>query len=88
MVTPTELLEALQERGYAWLKSTRGLAGLLAPLGLVARHAREDGRRGRFYVLDPAVLADLAARYDPAARDGQAAFSPAVQKSVTSVDKR
>ena len=54
MVTPTELLEALQERGYAWLKSPRGLAGLLAPLGLVARHAREAGRRGRFYVLDTA----------------------------------
>ena len=69
MVTPTELLEALQERGYAWLKSPRGLAGLLAPLGLVARHAREGGRRGRFYLLDAAVLTDLATRYDPAARE-------------------
>ncbi len=69
MVTPTELLEALQGRGYAWLKSPRGLAGLLAPLGLVARHAREEGRRGRFYLLDAAVLTDLATRYDPAARE-------------------
>jgi hypothetical protein len=70
MVTPTDLLQALQERGYAWLKSPRGLAGLVAPLGLVARHARENGRRGRFYVLDEEALADLATRYDPAARDG------------------
>ena len=70
VVTPTELLEALHERGYAWLKSTRGLAGLMAPLGLVARHAREGGRRGRFYLLDAAILADLAARYNPAAREG------------------
>ena len=70
VVSPTELLEALKERGYAWLKSARGLAGLVAPLGLVARHAREGGRRGRFYLLDAAVLADLAARYNPAAREG------------------
>ena len=69
MVTPSELLEALQGRGYAWLKSPRGLAGLLAPLGLVARHAREEGRRGRFYLLDAAALADLATRYDSAARE-------------------
>ena len=55
VVTPTELLEALQERGYGWLKSTRGLAGLMAPLGLAARHAREGNRRGRFYFLEAAV---------------------------------
>jgi hypothetical protein len=87
MVTPTELLQALHERGYAWLKSPRGLAGLVAPLGLVARHARENGRRGRFYVLDPAVLADLATRYDPAARDGLG-LPPGSGNCVTTVDNR
>ncbi|PWU23503.1 MAG: hypothetical protein C5B48_08470 [Candidatus Rokuibacteriota bacterium] len=84
-VTPTELLQALHDRGYAWVKSPRGLAGLVAPLGFVARHARESGRRGRFYTLDPAVLADLATRYDPAAREGMSTL-PGI--SVTSVDKR
>ncbi len=73
VLTPTELLEALQERGYGGLKSTRGLAGLMAPLGFVARHAREGGRRGRFYLLDPAVLADLATRYNPSVLDGAGA---------------
>ncbi len=87
MVTPTELLETLQGRGYAWLRSPRGLAGLLAPLGLVARHAREHGRRGRFYTLDPTALADLADRYDPAAREGTA-LPPGAGSSVASVDKR
>jgi hypothetical protein len=69
VVTPTELLEALHERGYAWVKSTRGLAGLLSPLGLVARPARQGGRQGRFYLLDATVLSDLATRYNPAARE-------------------
>jgi hypothetical protein len=68
-VTPTELLEALHARGFAWVKSTRGLAGLVAPLGLVARHGRDGSRRGRFYVLDTTVLGDLATRFDPAAAD-------------------
>jgi hypothetical protein len=87
MVSPTELLKALQERGYGWLKSPRGLAGLLAPLGLVARHARESGRRGRFYLLDPAILVDLATRYDPAASEPTGA--PACGGNpLTSVDKR
>jgi hypothetical protein len=70
VLTPAELLEAVRDRGYGWLKSTRGLAGLLAPLGFVARHTREGGRRGRFYVLDPAVLTDLATRYTPGALEG------------------
>jgi hypothetical protein len=70
MLTPTELLGAINDRGYDWLKSTRGLASLLAPLGLVARHAREGARRGRYYLLEAEVLGDLAARYNPAARSG------------------
>jgi hypothetical protein len=67
MVTPAQLLEALRERGFAWLRSTKGLAGLLAPLGLLARAGREGRRRGRFYGLDRETLADLGQRYDPAA---------------------
>jgi hypothetical protein len=50
VLTPAELLEAVRDRGYGWLKSTRGLAGLMAPLGFVARHTHEGGRRGRFYL--------------------------------------
>jgi hypothetical protein len=65
-VTPTRLLEALQENGFAWVKSTRRLAGLLAPLGLVARPGREQGRVVRLYTLDPEALGDLARRYNPA----------------------
>jgi hypothetical protein len=67
VVTPTDLLEALHERGYAWLKNTRGLAGLMAPLGLVAKRGREGNRVARRYLLDPGTLGDLASRYNPAA---------------------
>jgi hypothetical protein len=38
VVTSTELLEP-SRAAYGWLKSTRGVASLMAPLGLVARHA-------------------------------------------------
>jgi Protein of unknown function (DUF3631) len=66
-LTPAELLDALQARGFSWLKSSRGLAGLMAPLGLVAKRGREGTRVVRRYLLDPGALADLAARYSPAA---------------------
>ena len=66
-LTPGELLEALQARGFSWLKSPRGLAGLMAPLGLVAKRGREGPRVVRRYPLDPGALADLALRYIPAA---------------------
>jgi hypothetical protein len=68
-VSPTDLLAALRARGFAWVKGTRALAGLVAPLGLVARPGREGGRRGRFYALDAVALGDLATRFDPAAAD-------------------
>ena len=68
-LTPTRLLEGLQEHGYAWVKNPRRLAGLLAPLGLVARPGRENGRPVRLYLLDPDTLADLARRYNPASGD-------------------
>jgi len=86
MATPTRLLEALQGNGYAWVKSTRRLAGLLAPLGLVARPGRENGRPVRLYTLDPEALADLARRYNPAmsaAGEGEPPF-----KSAETVDNR
>jgi hypothetical protein len=74
-LTPAELLEALQGRGFSWLKSTRGLAGLMAPLGLMAKRGREGTRVVRRYTLDPAVLSDLALRYNPSA----AAAEPATE---------
>jgi len=44
---PAELLGALRARpGWDWLKSTRRLAGLLNPLGIVRQQVRDgDGRR-------------------------------------------
>jgi hypothetical protein len=62
-LTPAELLESLKARGFSWLKSPRGLAGLMAPFGLVAKRGREGTRVVRRYPLDPGALADLASRY-------------------------
>jgi hypothetical protein len=87
-VTPTRLLEAFQANGYAWVKSTRRLAGLLAPLGLVARPGRENGRPVRLYTLDPGVLADLARRYNPAVSAAGENESPSLSKPPESVDIR
>jgi Protein of unknown function (DUF3631) len=75
-LTPSELLEALQERGFSWLKSTRGLAGLMAPLGLVAKRGLEGTRVVRRYALDPVVLADLAFRYNASAGPTEPAEAP------------
>jgi hypothetical protein len=86
--TPTRLLEALQENGYAWVKSTRRLAGLLAPLGLVARPGRENGRPVRLYTLDPGALADLARRYNPTAGAAGENGSPSLSKPGESVGNR
>ncbi len=47
LVTPTELMEALHERGYAWVKSLRGLAGLLGPLRWsLGQRVKAAGRAG------------------------------------------
>jgi len=86
--TPTRLLEALQGNGYAWVKSTRRLAGLLAPLGLVARPGRESGRPARLYTLDPGVLADLARRYNPAVGAAGENESSSLSEPAESVDNR
>jgi len=86
--TPTRLLEALQGNGYAWVKSTRRLAGLLAPLGLVARPGRENGRPVRLYTLDPGVLADLARRYNPAVGAASENGSSSLSEPAECVDNR
>jgi hypothetical protein len=85
---PTRLLEALQVNGYAWVKSARRLAGLLAPLGLVARPGRENGRPVRLYTLDPDALADLARRYNPAVEPAGERESPSLFKPAESVENR
>lgn len=74
---PAELLEVLRARpGWDWLKSTRRLASLLNPLGIVRRQFWNGGRRRWCYVLDAGQLADLQARYGAggeAAEDGAGA---------------
>ena len=68
-LTPTELLHALKMRpGWEWIKTTRRVAGLLNPLGLVSRFSRHGERKGRFYMLNPDTLADLRARFSPPAQ--------------------
>ena len=61
-------LDALRARpGWDWLKSTRRLAGLLNPLGIVRQQVRAGDRRRWCYVLQASQLADLRARYGGAA---------------------
>src|SRR5207249_4995544 len=70
-IAPADLLEALRARpGWDWLKSTRRLAGLLNPLGIVRQQVRTDGRRRWCYVLEVEQLADLRARYGGAVDAG------------------
>ncbi len=66
--TPTELVKFINAReGSDWPGSTKALAGLLTPLGLVARHDKipVEGRRKtvRHYHLDRDLLVDLRRRY-------------------------
>ncbi len=66
--TPTELLKFINAKGGSdWLRSTKALAGLLNPLGLMARHDKipVEGRRKtvRHYHLGGDLLADLWRRY-------------------------
>lgn len=64
VLMPTKLVHALKAcPGWAWLKRTRRLAGLLNPLGLFRQQRREGERRKRCYVLAQDTLADLRARY-------------------------
>jgi len=69
---PADLLEALRARPvWDWLKSTRRLAGLLNPLGIVRQQIRAGDRRRWCYVLEAGQLADLRARYGGAADAGE-----------------
>ena len=68
---PAELLAALRARaGWDWLKSTRRLAGLLNPVGIVRQQVRDGDRRRWCYLLQVEQLADLRARYGGAADTG------------------
>jgi hypothetical protein len=63
-LAPADLLAALQARpGFAWVKSTKRLAGLLSPLGFVNQRRREGDRLRWRYRLDGDALADLRARF-------------------------
>ncbi len=67
--TPTELLRLLTAKDGSlwWLKSPKALAGILNPLGFVARYSKVliEGRRKstRQYQLSRDVLQDLRRRY-------------------------
>jgi sulfur carrier protein ThiS len=85
---PGDLVKALQQQGFAWIKSTKGLATLLNPMGLFRHRSTKwiqlpGGKRRRpwVYTLEAERLADLAARYgtseegvseEGAAEEGQA----------------
>ena len=63
-ITPPELLAALTARaGWAGVKTTRRLAGVLAPIGVTPRIVREGERRRWCYLLEADRLADLRTRY-------------------------
>lgn len=67
--------EALRGRpGWDRIKSTRRLAGLLNPLGIVRQQIRTGDRRRWCYVLQGDQLADLRARFAGAAEAGEEAY--------------
>lgn len=61
--TPSELLELLRAHNLEWVKSSKALAGLLNPLGLVSTWRWQGGKSARAYVVTPTILIDLKARY-------------------------
>lgn len=62
-IAPPRLAEALRERGFEWVKSTKALANQLNPLGLYRRRVRKGFLRVYVYQLAPDVIADLRSRY-------------------------
>ncbi len=61
--TPSDLLKRLQDQGFEWLKTTKALAGLLNPLGIVSGKKRDGVKIIRAYALRLRVLRELQARY-------------------------
>jgi hypothetical protein len=67
-LTPTELAGLLKDK-LGWERlTTKGLAGLINPLGLYSRHTRGE-TRGRRYHLSQELLAELASRYGEQAQE-------------------
>jgi hypothetical protein len=85
-LAPADLLAALRRHpGWDWVKSTRRLAGLLNPLGIVRQQVRGDDLRRWCYLLRAEQLADLGARYGGAAAPEPAdAFTFSGPEPVTS----
>lgn len=77
--TPSELLDLLRARDLEWVKSSKALAGLLNPLGLVSTWRWNGGKSARAYVVTPNHVADLKARY------GGEASSPSFSTSKRDV---
>jgi hypothetical protein len=84
-LSPADLVTALRARpGWDWVKSSRRLAGLLHPLGIVRKQVREGDRRRWYYVLSSDQLADLKVRYGgaPDARIEPGAAEPTAGASA------
>ncbi len=65
-ISPSDLLKHFKEDSYfEWLKSTKALAGLLAPLGLISGNHRypETGKVTRMYKIHAETIKDRKIRY-------------------------
>jgi Protein of unknown function (DUF3631) len=61
---PAELLTLVQAKGFSKLKSAKGLANLMHPLGFIAKQTRTaEGNIVRAYHLSTEILEDLRSRY-------------------------
>ena len=61
---PAELLSLVQAKGFSKLKSAKGLANLMHPLGFIAKQTRTaEGNIIRAYHFSAEVLEDLRSRY-------------------------
>lgn len=64
-IQPKELFPLVQAKGFDWLRSTKGLSGLMQGLGIFRESVRHDGKIRRMYRLSIARLEDLRDRYGP-----------------------
>lgn len=65
-ITPTELLQRFKDSPYfEWLKSAKGLAGQLGPLGIISNSHRhpETGKTMRLYKILAETINDCRERY-------------------------